>query len=68
MVEKDDHRNLGGDVGPRQHRFLPVLFSGPLDIVPWPRIRSARLTRSNEVVDNVVHDILVLFTYGVSAG
>ena len=68
MAEKDDLQNLGGDVGPRQRRFLLVLFSGPLDIVPWPKIGSARLTWSNEVVDNVVHDILVSFTYGVSAG
>jgi hypothetical protein len=55
-------------VGPPQHRFLLVLFSGPPDIVPWSRIGSAQLTLSNEVVDNVVHDILVSFTYGVSAG
>ena len=68
MAEKDDHQNLGGDVGPPQHRFLLVLFSGPPDIVPWQGIGPARLTLSNDVVDNVVHDILVSFTYSVSAG
>jgi hypothetical protein len=57
-------------VGPPQHRFLLVLFSGPLDIVPWPGIGPARLMMSNDVVDNVniVNDVLVSFTYSVSAG
>jgi hypothetical protein len=68
MAEKDDLQNLGGDVGPPQHRFLLVLFSGPPDIVPWPGIGSARLTLSNDVVNNTVHEILALFTYSVSAG
>ena len=54
-------------MSPPQHRFLLVLFSGPPDIVPWPGIGTAPLTLSNDIVDNIVHDILVLFTYGVSA-
>ena len=60
MAEKDDLQNLGGDVGPLQHRFLPVLFSGPQDIVPLPEIESARLNLSNDVVDNlnIVHIFL----------
>jgi hypothetical protein len=44
-------------VGPPQHQFLLVLFSGPPDIVPWPGIKPARLMLSNDVVDNIVHDI-----------
>jgi hypothetical protein len=68
MAEKDDLQNLGGDVGPPQHRFLPVLFSGPPDIVPLPEIESAQLNLSNDVVNNIVHIILVSFTYGVRAG
>ena len=43
MAEKDDLQNLGGDLGPLQHRFLLVLFSGRPDIMPWPGIESARL-------------------------
>ena len=67
MGEKNDLQNLGGDVGPPQHRFLLVPFSGPLDTVPWPGIESAQLTLSNDVVDNIV-DNLALFTYSFSAG
>ena len=67
MAAKDDLQNLGGDAGPPRHRFLHVLFSGPPDIVPWPEIGTARLTLSNDLFDNVVKDIRVLFTYGVSA-
>ena len=67
MAEKDDLQNLGGDVRPPQHRFLLVIFSGPPDIVPWQGIVSARLRLSNDAVDNIVHDILVSFTYSVSA-
>ena len=67
MVEKDDLQNLGGDVGPPLHRFLLELFSGPPDIVPWPGIGPARLTLSIDAVDNIVQDILVSFTYSVSA-
>ena len=52
MAEKDDLQNLGGDVGPPQHQFPLVLFSGPPDIVPWPGIGPARLMLSNDVVDN----------------
>ena len=58
MAEKDDLQNLGGDVGPPQHRFLLVLFSGPLDIVPWSGIGSAPPTLSNDAVDNIFHGIL----------
>ena len=68
MAEKDDHQILGGDVGPPQHRFRLVLFFGPPDIEPWPGIGPARLTLSNDVLDNVVYDFLVSFTYSVSAG
>ena len=68
MAEKDDLQNLEGDVGPPQHQFLLVLFSGPPDIVPWSGTGSARLKLSNDVVDNIVHDILVSLTYSVSAG
>ena len=68
MAEKDDLQNLEDDVRPPQHRFLLVPFSGPLDIVLWPGIGLARLTLSNDAADNIVHDILVLFTYSVSAG
>jgi hypothetical protein len=68
MAEKDDLQNLGGDVGPPQHQFLLVLFSGRPDIVPWSGIGSAWLMLSNDVVDNIVHDILVSLTYSVSAG
>ena len=68
MAEKDDLQNLEGDVGPPQHQFLLVLFSGPPDIVPWSGIGSARLKLSNDVVDNIVYDILVSLTYSVSAG
>jgi hypothetical protein len=68
MVEKDDLQNLGGDVGQPQHRFLLVLFSVPPDIVPWPGIGPARLTLSNDAVDNIVHDIFDSCTYSVSAG
>jgi hypothetical protein len=67
MAEMDDLQNLGGDVGPPQHRFLLVPFSGTPDIVPRPGIGSARLTLSNDAVDNIVHDILVSFTYSVRA-
>ena len=52
MAEKDDLQNLGGDVGPLQHQFPLVFFSGPPDIVPWPGIGPARLMLSNDVVDN----------------
>ena len=68
MAERNDLQNLGGDVRPLQHRFLLVLFSGLPDIVPWPGIGPARLTLSNYAVDNIVHDILVSFTYSVRAG
>jgi hypothetical protein len=67
MAEKDDLQNLGGDVDPPQHRFLLVLFSGPPDIVPWPGIGPARLMLSDDVVDNIVHGVLVSLTYSVSA-
>ena len=49
---------LGDDVGPSQHRFLLVLFSGPPDKVPWPGIGLAQLSLSNDIVDNIIHDIL----------
>ena len=68
MAEKDDHQNLGGELGPPQNRFLLVLFSGPPDIVPWLGIGPAQLTLSNCIVDNIVNDILIWFTYCVSAG
>jgi len=68
MGKKDDLQNLGGDVGPPQHRSLLVPFSGPLDIVPWLGIESAQLTLSNDVIGNIVRDILALFTYSVSTG
>ena len=68
MAEKDDPQNLGGDVGPPQHRFLLVLFSEPPDIVPWLGIGPPRPTLSNVAVDVIVHDILVSLTYSVSAG
>ena len=55
-------------MGPPKHRFLLVSFSGPPDIVPWSGIESSHLTLSNDVVDNIVDDNLVLFTYSVSAG
>ena len=60
MAKKDDPQNLGGEVGPPQHRFLLVLFSGPLDILPWPGKDHARLTLSNEAVGNIVHHIFCL--------
>jgi hypothetical protein len=68
MAEKNDLQNLGGDVGPPQHRFLLVLSSGPPDIVPWRGKGTARPTLSNDAVDNIVHGIFVSFTYSVSAG
>ena len=67
MAEKDDLQIPGDDVGPPQHRFPLVLFSGPPDIVPWPGKGTAQLTLSNYAVDNIVHEILVSFTYSVSA-
>jgi hypothetical protein len=67
MAEKNDLQNLGGDVGPPQHRFLLVPFSGPPDILPWSGIGSARLSLSNDVVDNTVHNIFASFTYSFSA-
>ena len=44
-------------MGPPQHQFLFVLFSGPPDIVSWPGKMHARLTLSNDAlaVDNSVH-------------
>ena len=60
MVVKDDLQNLGGDVGPPQHRFLLVLFSGPPDIVPWPGIGPARLKLSNDAFNNIVRDTCCL--------
>ena len=68
MAEKDDLQNLGGDVSPPQYWFLLVLFSGSPDIVPWPRIGTAPLMLSNDTVYDNDQDILVSFTYSVSAG
>ena len=70
MAEKDDLQNLGGDVGPPQHRFLLVLFFGPPDIVPWPVTGPAQLTSSNDAVDKIVHNVVSLnsFTYSVGTG
>ena len=65
MAKKDDLQNLGGDVRPPRHPFLLVLFFGLPDIVPWPGIGPARLTLSNDAVDNIVHGILISFTYGI---
>ena len=67
MAGKDDLQNLGGDLGPPQHRFLLVLSSGRPDIMPWPGIGPVRLMLSNDAVDKLVHDILVSFTYSVCA-
>ena len=67
MAEKDDHQNLGDDVHQPQHQFLLVLFSGRPDILPWQGIVSARLTLSNNAVNNIFHDILASFTYSVGA-
>ena len=54
-------------MGPLQNRFPLVLFSGPQDIVPLPGKGTARLTLSNDAVDNIVNIILVSLTYSVSA-
>ena len=55
-------------MNPLQHQFRLELFSGPPDIVPWPGIRPARLSLSNNAVGNIVNDIFISFTYGLSAG
>ena len=44
-------------MGPPQHRFLLVLFSGLPDIVPWPGIETARLKLSDDKVYNIVQNI-----------
>jgi len=66
MAVKDDLQNLGGDVGPPQHRFLLGLFSGLLDRVSSPGIALARLMLSSGAVNDTINDILVSRTYGVS--
>ena len=54
MVEKDDLQNLGGDLSLPWHRFLLGLSSEPPDIAPLPGIALARLTLSNDAINDIV--------------
>ena len=67
MAEKDDRQSLGGDASPPQNLFLLEHFSGSPDVVPWPGIEPARLTLSNDAVEDIVNDIFLFRPLTVSA-
>jgi hypothetical protein len=63
MAEKDDHQNLGGDLGLSQSRSLPELSSALPDIVPLLGITLAPLSLSDEAINDIVNDILFRLQY-----
>ena len=58
MAEKDDRKNLGDDLGQRQHLFLLELSSEFQDRVPSPGIAFARMLWSN---DDGISDMILPF-------
>ena len=64
MAEKDDHENLGDDLGQRQHQFLLELSSVLQDRVPSPGIAFARMIKSNDAISDI--NIIVPFCFAYS--
>jgi hypothetical protein len=57
MAEKDDHGNLGSELGQRQCQFLLELSSALPDIVPSPGIVFARMIQSKWWINDIMKDL-----------
>ena len=66
MAKKDDHDNLGDDLGQRQRQFLLELSSALPDRVPLPGIVFARMIQSNDAISDIFIFIFI-FLLTVSA-